>query len=373
MSDLVDSIKEDTPFKLYANCVLTKGVNRSIIIDLQRNSYFLIPNSLYGILIKYSGKKIKAILKDKSILYTKNEIIKYFDFLYKNELIFFTQMPSLFPQISFKNWQNPTEIYQVIIDIDKKINLLNENLFDSLNKLNCKYLQLRLFGNISESELLTLLNFTEKSSFIGIDIFINFQSDINVDSFLKKLISFPRVNNMVFYNAPIQEAFQNIGSSEVSNVILAKQNIVGCLNCGEISKNYFSINIDSYTKSISHNSCLYGKISIDIEGNIKNCPSMQSSFGNISNVSIEKAIQNKKFKNYWNIRKEEIEICKDCEFRNICTDCRAYIQDPTNKYSKPLKCGYNPYSNLWEDWSRNVLSSKSISYYKMETIINLPL
>jgi hypothetical protein len=47
--------------------------------------------------------------------------------------------------------------------------------------------------------------------------------------------------------------------------------------------------------------------------------------------------------------KENIALCKDCEFRYMCTDCRAYIKDPNNIYSQPAKCTYNPFIAKWRD------------------------
>ena len=32
---------------------------------------------------------------------------------------------------------------------------------------------------------------------------------------------------------------------------------------------------------------------------------------------------------------------------NLGTDCRAYIQDKNNIYSKPAKCNYDPYNAEW--------------------------
>ena len=52
-------------------------------------------------------------------------------------------------------------------------------------------------------------------------------------------------------------------------------------------------------------------------------------------------------KNTGSINKDLIDVCKDCEFRYICTDCRAYIQDKNNIYSKPAKCNYDPYNAEW--------------------------
>ena len=93
---------------------------------------------------------------------------------------------------------------------------------------------------------------------------------------------------------------------------------------------------------MSHNSCLNRKISIDVDGAIKNCPSMSQNFGNIENTTLKESLKHSDFKNNWNITKDQVSVCKDCEFRYICTDCRAYVEKPENNYSKPLKCGYDP-------------------------------
>ncbi|GEN75154.1 hypothetical protein CHA01nite_08940 [Chryseobacterium hagamense] len=97
---------------------------------------------------------------------------------------------------------------------------------------------------------------------------------------------------------------------------------------------------------------------------------MCQSFGNIENTTLEEALSKKDFKKYWNITKDDIEICKDCEFRYICTDCRAFTEaalrsDQGLDISKPLKCGYNPYTNEWKEWSTNPLKKKAIQYYNL--------
>lgn len=139
--------------------------------------------------------------------------------------------------------------------------------------------------------------------------------------------------------------------------------------CGSISANFFEANLLNYSESLIFNNCLHGKISIDAEGNIKNCPSMPESFGNIRDTTLMEAIEKPGFKKYWNITKDQIAVCKDCEFRYICTDCRAYKEDPDDDYSKPLKCGYDPYTGVWEEWSTNPLKQTAIDFYGMREII----
>ena len=74
---------------------------------------------------------------------------------------------------------------------------------------------------------------------------------------------------------------------------------------------------------------------------------MTKSYGNIRDTTLKEAIEKEGFKDMWFIHKDQIDVCKDCEFRHICTDCRAYIQDPNNIYSKPAKCSYDPYTATW--------------------------
>ena len=96
---------------------------------------------------------------------------------------------------------------------------------------------------------------------------------------------------------------------------------------------------------------------------------MKESFGNIKDTTLKEALNKKGFKKLWNINKDKIKVCQDCEFRYICTDCRAYIENPEDIYSKPLKCGYNPYTAEWEEWSTNPLKQKAIEYYEMEDLV----
>ncbi len=100
-----------------------------------------------------------------------------------------------------------------------------------------------------------------------------------------------------------------------------------------------------------------------------NCHSMKESYGNIRDTTLREALEKPDFKKYWNINKDQIKVCRDCEFRYICTDCRAYIEDPENIHSKPLKCGYSPYTCEREEWSTNPLKQKAIEHYGMQELV----
>ena len=90
---------------------------------------------------------------------------------------------------------------------------------------------------------------------------------------------------------------------------------------------------------------------------------MAENFGNISNKSLEDALANPGFRKYWNLTKDKVGVCRDCEFRYICTDCRAFTENNHKNsegldISKPLKCGYDPYTGKWEPESNHPLKQK---------------
>ena len=118
-------------------------------------------------------------------------------------------------------------------------------------------------------------------------------------------------------------------------------------HCGVIDKMYFTADMATFTEARKYNSCLNQKIAVDTRGDIKNCPSLEKSYGNVVDTSLREALFRKGFKDWWAIAKDQVDICRDCEFRYVCTDCRAFIQDRDNLYSKPAKCAYDPYTATW--------------------------
>ena len=99
---------------------------------------------------------------------------------------------------------------------------------------------------------------------------------------------------------------------------------------------------------------------------------MKDSYGNIRDSSLLEAIQSPGFKEKWGISKDHISVCRDCEFRYACSDCRAYLENPEDAFSKPLKCGYDPYSGKWNEWSENPAKRMAAKLYGMELLMRRP-
>jgi len=172
-------------------------------------------------------------------------------------------------------------------------------------------------------------------------------SDINENN-INELISKSNKISKIYIHSLLKEQKENVIKSDNTTIIFTKQKIDNSSYCGFISPEYFQVNHEMLLQSFNFNNCLYKKIGIDENGKIKNCPAMNNSFGNVNNICLQEIIKKKDYKKKWFLNKEKIEVCKLCEFRYICSDCRAFLKDPDNIYSQPAKCTYNPYIAKWE-------------------------
>jgi SPASM domain peptide maturase of grasp-with-spasm system len=356
-------------FHLHSNIIITTGKKRSLISDLFNQNSLLIPNSLARF-IKTSEKKSKVDILNLFGVENSETVNEYINWLEKRLFIeWFEQKEtiSLFPKLDTQ-WNIPFVLGNMIIDVNQKTHDW-ELIIKQINHLKIPVLQLRFYSLINYKELDSILLHTKYCSLKGIEIILPFNKEFTedvIESFLAENI---RIFQIVFFNSIKNYANENLSKKLTCNIVYNSNNLLSIHNCGVINENYFTTNIDLFNEGLAHNSCLNRKISIDANGEIKNCPSMSKSFGNIKDTTLEEALNKSGFKKYWNITKSQISICKECEFRNVCTDCRAYLQDPNDIYSKPLKCGYDPYTCEWGDWSTNPLSKTAIENYGMHELV----
>ncbi|MBE9466786.1 MAG: grasp-with-spasm system SPASM domain peptide maturase [Bacteroidetes bacterium] len=329
--------------KLYSNCMPVKGYKQSFIVDLQRGGASnAIPNSLFEIIDKYPNKTLDKIKKEYNNKY--DEIIDdYFQFLLKNEFAFKCSKQELetFPELDL-TWKSASIIENAIVDISTLKETTIKKIISELSELRCNALQIRFEKVCSLNDLKKIGLLLENTRILTVEIFIKYSEETTFETLIYLTDKFPRFQRIYIYNSLKNEM------SSCSKIIFDKKDINPSKDCGVISSHNFVINIETFTESQCFNTCLNRKISIDSKGYVKNCPSMQNDYGNISNTKLLDIVEKTNFKDYWTVNKDKIDVCQDCEFRHICTDCRAFIRDSKNIYSQPTKCDYNPYIALWK-------------------------
>lgn len=338
----------DKHFKLFANCIPVKGASQSIICDLQRKHYEFIPNTLFEILKLTETENIEAI---KRMFDEEEQAIldEYFDFLLEDEWGFLCSTKEeheLFPDMNMA-WDHPSPITHAILDVDASSTYDLVGVIQQLEELNCKHIQIRSYSFRDASFYDNLLSNFKESCVRSFELITPSKEGYPFVEWERLVNKVPRIHNLTLHSSSEGSFIHKTDPSGMGNIMVLEQEITSEIHCGLISPTsfIFGLNISAFTEAKNHNSCLNKKLSVDVNGELCNCPSLPERYGNVRTKKLSEVVKHSDLSAYWHITKDQVQVCKDCEFRYICTDCRAYTTE--GKHSKPLKCNYNPYKGTW--------------------------
>lgn len=307
-------------FKLNSNCHITIGHTRSLLINTDNDEFIFIPNEL-------------SIILEKSVKKT-SKWEEFINYLVDKEFLIHKIKSKNF-RINERSIETPIIETNLIIDVDKDSKI--QEICNRIKSIQFEFVQIRIFEfNETIKDLLDFIN----------EYIVNtFEIICNQDVYYQLILN-NEYPNLVYIK--IHDSEENkIIENGYRIIELSESKLKSETCCGVVNQANFNFNRNMISLSQKYNSCLMGKFSIDRFGNYKACPSMNVSFGNIENTNISDAIlsyQNSNENNKVMITKNQIEHCKVCEFRDVCQDCRAYVN---TDYSKPAKCNYNPLNGIW--------------------------
>ena len=110
------------------------------------------------------------------------------------------------------------------------------------------------------------------------------------------------------------------------------------------------IDLNNYFLNKHWNSCWRFHVAILNNGDLIPCIRARDMIiGNIKKTSLYDLLIDEKIKPFWELSKDKIEKCKDCEFRYACDDCRVSAKSLGGAInSKDFFCPYNPYTSQWK-------------------------
>jgi len=139
-------------------------------------------------------------------------------------------------------------------------------------------------------------------------------------------------------------------STHQDKIIKKEKNSHACTVIATVDGNFHRIDQTFYAFNKKHNSCWGQKIAFTSDGKVKPCIYSEISVmdfrSGIDSIDIDSVVE--KLKEFWNISKNSVEKCKDCELRHICFDCREIARKQSGNLfaSNPL-CKYDPYTGIW--------------------------
>lgn len=295
-------------YKWISEVQIVEGFNRTSICDLPRNNYQFAPKELKSFIQHVERPDFDTLQdideNDKSWL----------DNFIANEYI--TRVPNnhyeYFSPLDL-SWEHPSIIISAVIHEQ-----VSDNIIPILDKLVCKQIVI-LVENKASIEMILKKHFKE-TNYQGLEFILD-QIDLD-DIEINRLKS----NYPILHNITKKGKF----GGSIQNLIT---------------------NIELFTESIHFHNYFNRKVYIDKNGDIKNSIETNTIHGNIKELDVNEfisVINSEKFQAIWNAKKDDCDICKDCELRYICIDNRVPYQRPDREWYHKIECNYNPYIAKWK-------------------------
>ena len=239
------------------------------------------------------------------------------------------------------------------IDIFTNATLFNDKLIDTVKKCNAS-VRVSLYGHNAEThdsitgktgsfDLLVsnVKKLVEKNISVNTAVIIMRENDSCLDDIIKFIHSIG-----IAYN----------GYDVIRNTAHGKKNLHYVSNVDLLRPRYqcqpfFKTSRQEFVKHHFYNSCWSGKFAITANGDVIPCIfSRNHVCGNI--LKDDESIIYHSLEKYWKTTKDDVETCKDCEYRYACHDCRPTAEGLTGNYlSKHARCTYDPYTGEWKNIS----------------------
>ena len=189
--------------KKFTDIIPVRGFKRSLLLDLTRSKYYLVPNSLIDFLEEMEGETKESIFQKYS---NDTQILEeYFIFLNENEFIFNCNdnEKERFPDIE-TNYFSPYQINNSIVIIGENVSNL-KNTIQQLNKLNCISVQFFLKDVDLFKTLGTINELTIQSSIRHIELIAKKSDVIQLDDLIKLMANNRRLSSIILHTSTKDE------------------------------------------------------------------------------------------------------------------------------------------------------------------------
>lgn len=339
-------------YQLNADCRLVTGAAKAAIYDLTRHRIIVFPKHFAPIIESLDGMATDATGFADEHAWTESTVEAVRDRLIAEDVLSIVPWTDRFAPID-ETWDAPGIITNAILDIGDVMPDVR-SIFIEMGALGCQHIQIRCYvPNMDLGAIRALAAAANDTGLRGLDLLVKHIPELTASALSALLSENMLISRIVVHSAPDATLLENASSAgpnrwlEERFAMFTGQRIDSSACCGTITqKSLSSPTTQVFAETKSWNGCMNRKISVDVEGQIRNCPSFRTSYGRIGQVRLAEVASSDAFRAPWHIRKDDIEVCRDCELRYACTDCRAYtIGD--GRLGKPARCAYDPYSGKW--------------------------
>lgn len=341
---------------LNRDCRLVRGATNAAIYDLTRQRIIVFPAHFADIVAALDGAPDTAVMQGQLCSFEPDIVRSVLQKLLAEDVVTLVTSSADFPDMDM-TWDASGAVTNAIVDVNVQDGLpAFHAIFSEMGGLGCQFIQVRSYTpGLAPSGIEDIAAAAHNTGIRGVDVLVAFDDSLHHDDLRSLLRREMLLSRIVVHSTPSDILSAKAGHDETNSWLAHRQpvytgqRIDSAACCGTINlRSISSPTTQVFAEMLAFNGCLNRKISVDSLGEIRNCPSFKRGFGRIGEVRLADVIKEDAFRAPWLIKKDDIEVCRDCELRYACTDCRAYtIGDGV--LGKPARCGYDPYEGKWSD------------------------
>ena len=163
--------------------------------------------------------------------------------------------------------------------------------------------------------------------------------------FLSEIIAWTKEHNMNYHR---YDTIREIGGgAKNAHAVTASKVLRGVY----MTKPNFKITKKSFFRNLHRNSCWCGKFAVTENGDVLPCVFERTIiYGNVRQNSLKDIAASEAARKCWFMDLGKVQICRDCEFRFACHDCRPVACAVTGKFDgKNPRCLYDVYAGIWRE------------------------
>lgn len=335
---------------LFADCIVTKGISHSLLIDFRRTRQWILPSDYYKYL---EGRKINLQRITEQNINNQDlcELKKLVNFLLDNELVFkcpthlsenFEKIPEIFLQ--------PGQLHNAILEVDSTSEIPYDvvNSIETFCALGGRHVQLVSHRCIDLNWLKNILKLTQTFPIRSFELFSCNGSDYDQVNWNDLFSSLPRLSKVTVHSSDRNEILDYGNETGMGLVVRTKRKLNYQLHHDSLRKENFVFDLKYFTEAKLFNPYFNGKVCVDKDGHIKKCLSHERSFGRINEVSLTDLAESSEFRELDYINKDYIRGCRKCEYRYVCTDSRTPLKGESDWFHDS-DCFYNFIEGTWSN------------------------
>lgn len=320
--------------------VIAKGYLRSVLYDLTREDYEYIPNDLADILTE--GTRLNTADQEHLTWLLEKEYILEIPEQVQGNL-----------QPMNLEWEYPASILNLTVS-SNILKTKQEFIIELIR--SCNIPSIAILDPNMNKEVQSFIKALELTSVQVVEWLTNFNEKIDYQKYTNE---FQKLKSIITYNS--KKESHHYGNDGFGNVV-HKTNSFEERTLFKQHPSYFNVNTELVTESHQFHTYFNRRLHISGNGEIHQSPYSKESFGSVSKCQtteeLKEILKTEKFRNFWKVTKDQIDICKDCEHRYMCVDNREPKSRKNNTWYHETECNYNPYIAQWEGETNYLLFSK---------------